>query len=155
MRGTMSARTRIKAILGLTSSDDASAGLDELRDLLAEREATLNLTAVYGEPYPNMQDEPTVVFPYTLKTGDGDDYGAGAKEFALPDNGLADPDAPLTKFIGKRHGISPDDVDFEALASIEGTSAPARLTDEGDVVVGSSHDLTTESDDSAGEVVEA
>lgn len=129
----MTAINRIKAILGLTGEVEAD-GLEQLRDLLAEREAELNLSATYGRPYPNMTDEPTVVFPYTLTTGDGEDYGAGAKEFILPDNGLDD-DAPLTKFIGKRHGISPDEVDFDALAAVEGTTADATLTESGDVEV--------------------
>lgn len=117
-------------------NDEVEAdGLEQLRDLLAEREAELTLTAEYGRPYPNMTDEPTVVFPYTLVTGDGEDYGAGAKEFVLPDNGLSDADAPLTKFVGKRHGIGPDEVDFDALASVEGTTADAELTERGDVEV--------------------
>lgn len=117
-------------------NDDVEAdGLKQLRDLLAEREAELTLTAEYGRPYPNMTNEPTVVFPYTLVTDDGEDYGAGAKEFVLPDNGLDDADAPLTKFVGKRHGIGPDEVDFEALANVEGTSANAELTESGDVEV--------------------
>lgn len=83
-----------------------------------------------------MTDEPTVVFPYTLVTENGEEYGAGAKEFILPDNGLNDTEAALTKFIGKRHGIGPDEVDFEALASVEGTTADASLNEAGDVEVG-------------------
>jgi len=117
-------------------TDEAQPGLDTLHELLAEREAELTLTAEYGRPYPNTQDEPTVVFPYTLYTGDGEEYGAGAKEFVIPDDGLTDADAPLTKFIGKRHGIGPDEVDFDALANVEGTSASAELTEDGDVLVG-------------------
>jgi len=134
MRQTMSALNRIKAILGLTGDVEAD-GLEQLRELLAEREAELNLSATYGRPYPNMTDEPTVVFPYTLQTGDGEDYGAGAKEFVLPDNGLDAADSPLVAFIGKRLGIGPDDVDFEALASVEGTTANATLNEAGDVEV--------------------
>jgi len=131
----MSALNRINAILGL--NDDVEAdGLEQLRDLLAEREAELNLSATYGRPYPNMTDEPTVVFPYTLQTGDGEDYGAGAKEFVLPDDGLGASDSPLVRFIGKRHSIGPDDVDFEALASVQGTTANATLNEDGDVEVG-------------------
>lgn len=118
------------------NDDDVEAdGLTALRELLAEREAELSLEATYGRPYPNMTEEPTVVFPYTLTTADGEDYGAGAKEFVLPDNGLGDNDAPLTKFVGTCLSIGPDDVDFEALASVEGVSASATLTESGDVVV--------------------
>lgn len=130
----MSVTQRIKSLFGSTT--DEADGLTALRELLAEREAELNLTATYGRPYTNMTDEPTVVFPYTLVTEDGEDYGAGAKEFLLPDDGLKDTEAPLTKFICKRHGIGPDEVDFEALASVEGTTADASLNEAGDVEVG-------------------
>lgn len=130
----MSATQYLKSLLGL-GTERAQPGVEELRDMLAEREAELTLTAEYGRPHPNTTDEPTVVFPYTLYTGAGEQYGGGAKEFVIPDDGLADPDAPLTKFIGKRHGISPDDVDFEALLAVEGTDADAELNEEGDVVI--------------------
>lgn len=133
MRHTMSTIERAKALLGLGT--DEQDPLEQLRDLLAEREAELSLTATYGRPEPNLTDEPTVVFPYTLHTGDGEEYGTGAKEFVLPDDGLDDADAPLTKFVGKRHGIGPADVDFDALASVEGTSASATLNESGDVQV--------------------
>lgn len=147
----MSLTTQIKAILGLT--DDEVDGLEQLRSLLQEREASLTLEAQYGRPYPNMTDEPTVVFPYTLFTAEGKEYAAGCKEFVLPDNGLEDADAALTKFIGKRHGIGPDEVDFDALAGVEGTTAEATLNESGDVEVGAvASTVTTDSDDSAEEV---
>jgi len=130
----MSVLNRIKAILGLNGDVEAD-GLEQLRELLAEREAEQNLSATYGRPYPNMTDEPTVVFSYTLHTGEGEDYGAGAKEFVLPDNGLDAADSPLVLFIGKRLGIRPDDVDFDALASVEGTTANAAFNEYGDVEV--------------------
>lgn len=142
----MSMTQRIKAILGLT--DEASTDTDEieqLRELLAEREAELNLGAEYGRPHPNMEGEPTVVFPYSIYN-DGNEYGAGAKEFLLPDDGLGDTEAPLVKFVGKRHGIGPDEVDFEALANVEGTTADAFLNDDGDVVVSEGLAVPTDGD---------
>jgi len=69
-------------------------------------------------------------------TSDGDEYGTGSKEFALPDDGLNASTAPLVRFIKQRHGIQTGDVDFEALASVEGTTAPAELNEDGDVKVG-------------------
>lgn len=135
MQQPMSVTDYIASIFGRDTAAKSPNELEQLRTLLDRREKKLNLTAEYGRPHPNTRSEPTVVFPYTLYAGD-EEYGAGAKEFALPDNGLADTDAPLTKFIGKRHSIGPDEVDFEALASVEGTTAEAELTDEGDVIVG-------------------
>jgi len=129
----MSAIERLKDLFG--RSDDATDGLELIRELLAEREAELTLEAEYGRPHPNMTDEPTIVFPFTTFTKDGKEYGAGAKEFRLPDNGLED-DAPLTEFIAKRHGVSVEEVGFEELAAVEGTTAPAELTENGDVEVG-------------------
>lgn len=117
-------------------SDDPTDGLDLIEELLNEREATLSLEAEYGRPHPNMKDEPTVVFPYTLYTGDGEQYGTGSKEFVIPDDGLQDSTAPLVSFIKKRHEIQTGDVDFQALANVEGTTAPAELNAKGDVVVG-------------------
>ena len=122
----------------LFGDDTANEGdeIEQLRELLARREATLQLEAVYGRPYPNMTDEPTVVFPYTLYTSDGAEYGGGAKEFVVPEDGLLDAESPLVEFVAKRHGIAVDDVDFQCLVEVEGTSAGAELTDDGDVVVG-------------------
>lgn len=117
---------------GTTEAPDE---LDVLKNLLEAREATLELSAEFERPFPNTKDEPTVVFPYTLVTSDGEEYGAGAKEFLIPDNGLNDTDSPLVKFVGQRLNVGPDDVDFEALAAVEGTTAPADLTDEGDIEV--------------------
>ena len=135
IRDAMSVTGYIAGLLGLNETEEAD-GLQQLRDLLAEREAELTLEAEYGRPHPNMTDEPTVVFPYSLYTGDGEEYGAGSKEFVIPDNGLNDTDSPLVQFVGRRLGIGPDDVDFEALASVEGTSASAELKENGDVEVG-------------------
>lgn len=149
----MTAINRIKAILGLNEVE--ADGLTQLRDLLAEREAELSLTAEYGRPHPNMQDKPTVVFPYTLSDQNGEDYGAGAKEFVIPDNGLNDADSALVAFIGKRLGVGPDDVDFEALASVEGTTANAELTESGDVEVAAGAPAATESSDTSDNEVSA
>ena len=129
----MSVSQRIKALFG--STDDSKDGLALLEELLAEREAELTLTATYGRPHPNMTDEPTVVFPYTLYTDEGEQYGSGAKEFVIPDDGLNDTDAPLTQFIAGRLNVEADEVDFSALTKVEGSSADATLNDDGDVEV--------------------
>jgi len=115
-------------------NDNSGADIEVLRDLLMEREATLDLTAVYGEPSANTQGEPTAAFPYTTYS-DRSKYSKGAKEFVIPDDGLSDTDGPLVQFIAKRHGIAPEDVDFGALAGVEDTEASADLNDDGDVVV--------------------
>lgn len=131
----MSALGFIKGLLGLNDSDEVEeGGLDILAELLAEREATLALDAEYGQPTTNTLGEPTAVFPATL-FHDGEEYGAHVKEFTLPDNGLDDTEAPLTQFVADAHGISPEEADFSDLAAIEGMSADARLTEEGDLVL--------------------
>lgn len=127
----MSAFQQLKAYLGFGTTTN---GTEQLRQLLLEREAALDLSVQYGEPTSDMQDQPTAVFPYTIYDGE-EVYGVGRKEFIIPDDGLSDPDAALTKFVGKRHGIAPDEVDFEALLNVEGTTASASLNDEGDVEV--------------------
>lgn len=124
----------IDRLLGGNDSDETN-DLTALRDLLAEREAELSLRAIYGQPYPNLQGKPTAVFPYTLYDENGEEYGTGAKEFVIPDNGLKTTDSPLVKFVGKHHGIGPDEVDFDALANVEGTEVDATLKENGDVEV--------------------
>jgi len=130
----MSATDYILGLFGLGTSEDVDE-LEQLRDLLAEREAELSLSATYGRPYPSMLNEPTVVFPYTLYTGEGEEYGARAKEFALPDNGLSDNESALVRFVAERLNIEPSEVDFDALCSVEGSSANARINERGDVEV--------------------
>lgn len=132
----MSALQTLKSILGLGTTDDAPNELDVLYDLLAEREAELTLSAEYGQPYPNTCEEPTVVFPYTLYTSNGAEYGAGAKEFVIPDDGLQDASSPLAQFIAQRLDIEAADVDFDSLVAVEGTTADAELDESGDVHVG-------------------
>lgn len=134
MRNTMSALQQIRSLFGLTDDDEAD-GLALLRDILSERQAELLLTATYSRPYPNMQEQPTAVFPYTLTDQNGEDYGAGAKEFVIPDDGLDDTESPLVRFISNRTDIDAAEVDFNALASVEGTSADAELNESGDVEV--------------------
>lgn len=116
--------------------NDGEDEVEQLRRLLNEREATLQLEAVYGRPYPNTTEEPTVVFPYTLYTSNGEAYGSGSKEFLIPDNGLLDTESDLVWFIARQHQIVEDDVDFEYLMEVEGSSADAELDDGGDVYVG-------------------
>lgn len=129
----MSLRERISDLFNRTNDDTDE--LELIRELLAEREAELVLEAEYGKPSPNMTDEPTIVFPYTLFTQDGTRYGTGSKEFRLPDDGL-DGDSPLCTFVAKRHGIETDAVGFEELVGVAGTTTSAELSESGNVVLG-------------------
>lgn len=129
----MSILQRLKQAVGM-ASDDGKSDIELLRDLLREREASLSLTAVYGQPRPNMTDEPTVVFPYSLYTADGEHYGNGQKEFVLPDNGLEE-DSNLTAFISIQAGADMDSVTFEDLLDVEGTESNADIDYFGDVEV--------------------
>lgn len=117
------------------STDDEAPTVDALEELFRKRQATLDLTAEFHLPAPNMTDEPTAVFPYTLLTNDGERYGTGSKEFPIPDDGFEDNDAPITQFISNLSGTDAGEVDIDALRSIDGTTADATLNDEGDVIV--------------------
>lgn len=134
----MSVTALVAGILPIGGSDDEDEtdGLEALRKLLNEREAELSLTAIFGEPQPDMRDQPTVVFPYVTQRESGAIYREGAKEFALPDNGLQDEDSALVQFLASHHGIDPSDVEFEDLAAVEGTTATAEVNEHGDVEVG-------------------
>lgn len=123
----MSAIEYIKGLLGLTTDD--VDGLAALQDALASREAELSLTAEYGRPTISNVGEPTAVFPVSLYH-EGEEYGAASKEFALPDNGLAD-DSNLAAFLAER-GIE----DVSDLADIEGQTDDATIGANGDLVVG-------------------
>lgn len=131
----MSVKARIYDLFG--RSDDPTDGIELIKELLAEREAELTLEAEYGKPYPNMTGRPTVVFPYTLYTTDGDEYGTGSKEFALPDDGLKDSTSPLVSFIKRVHEIQTGEVSVEYLAAVEGTTESAYLDADGDIKLGS------------------
>jgi len=124
----MSAIGYIKGLLGLNDEQQAD-GLESLKRFLEERQNTLSLTAEYGRPSVNTQGEITAVFPMTLYY-DGERYGGHGKEFPLPDSGLSDEDAALTKFLNA-HGIE----SVENLAAIEGETANAVLKDNGEVEV--------------------
>lgn len=119
----------------LFGSTDNYDETEHLRRLFECKHAKLNLSAVYGRPYPNTDDQTTVVFPYTLETSDGSEYGAGAKEFILPDDGLNDTEAPLTQFLAARFNIEPEDVEFEHVTKVAGSTADARFDEDGDVRV--------------------
>lgn len=113
--------------------DNEQPSTEMLEDLFRERESSLDLTVVFELPQPNMVDEPTAVFPYTI-LDDGEVYGTGSKEFVIPDNGFADDDAPVTEFIGGTTDTAPADVGVGALYAVEGRQFEAELTDSGDVV---------------------
>lgn len=124
--------------MGLTDlfgNGDQPDELDQLYQMLQSRQQTLGLEARYGRPYPNTTNEHTVDFPYTLFTAEGNEYGAGVKEFIIPDDGLGDADSSLVQFIATQHGIDPEEVTFEDLAAVEGQYDTAELNDEGDVVI--------------------
>lgn len=122
----------IERLFGGNDTDEAN-GLAALQALLAERQNNLSLTAEYIRPTVNMQGEPTAVFPCTLYH-DGEEYGAHAKEFTIPDKGLTDEDAPLTRFLNA-HGIE----SIEDIGAIEGVTESATLNDNGEVEVGIGH----------------
>lgn len=120
----------LKALFGFGSTEEpTTCGLADLQALLHEREATLKLTAEYGTPTVSKQGEPTAVFPITLYH-EGSEYGAHAKEFLIPDAGLSDEDAPLTKFLNA-HGVT----SIGELRSIEGMTDNAELDEAGDINV--------------------
>jgi hypothetical protein len=106
-----------------------------LRQLFDERESTLQLTAQYNTPRPNMTDQPTVVFPYTVYTESGDVYTDGRKEFRLPDNGLEDETSSLVQFLKAKYEIGADEVQFAHLEQMEGKEADAYLNSFGNIEV--------------------
>lgn len=126
----MSLKDKLFSSNETTSEED----LATLQNLLAEREAELHLSAVFGSPKPNLDGEPTAVFPYEIQQ-DGETYANGRKEFVIPDDGLNDPEADLTKFIARQHGIGPSEVDFGALADVEGNSAEIEHDEFGNFLI--------------------
>lgn len=121
--------------IGDTSQAQPTDGAEALNELLRQREETLDLTAVFHQPVANIQDEPTALLPYTLVDRYGDDYGAGTKEFPLPDKGFDDNEAALTQFVARAIGIAPEDTVRADLFAVEGTEAPAEINDDGDITV--------------------
>jgi hypothetical protein len=124
---------RIASLFG--STDDEESTLEALESLFRERESTLDLTAEFGVPNPNLTDEPTAVFPYTLYDSNGEVYGSGAKEFPIPDDGFTDESAAVTQFLGGITDTPVGDVGVGALYAVEGETADARLNPFGDTVV--------------------
>lgn len=123
--------------LPFIGADDTDASPTQtLEDLFRQRESTLDLTAVFHQPEGNLTEEPTAVLPYTLYTADGEEYGTGTKEFVIPDDGFRDNDAFVTLFVGYLTDTDPADVGVGALRAIEGSEAPADLTEAGDIIVG-------------------
>lgn len=116
--------------------NEPSDPIAELRTLFNERETTLRLEAEYGAVKPDTQDEPTVVFPYTVYTSNGERYSSGKKEFVIPDNGLLDRESALVDFLSKVHQIPRDDVTFDDMVAVEGHVSDAELNKHGDIVVG-------------------
>lgn len=125
---------RIAALFGRVDGDSIEPTTDALAELLGERERTLDLTAVYEQPYPSMQDEPTAVFPYTLYDSDDNRYGTGTREFVIPDDGTDDTTSELVGFLGETTNTDYEDVTREHVSQVEGVSADASL-ENGDVVV--------------------
>jgi hypothetical protein len=123
-------------LIDLFGSSEPNDPIEELRQLFDERETTLRLGAEYGTPNPNTQDEPTVTFPYTVYTSDGERYSSGQKEFFIPDDGLLDRESALVDFLSKVHSIPRDDVTFDHLIAVDGHVVGAELNSHGDLVVG-------------------
>ena len=116
----------------LAGSNDEQPTTELLEDLFRERESTLDLSAQFELPEPNMTDEPTAVFPYTIYDS-GEVYGSGSKEFIIPDNGFKDNDANVTQFIGGVTDTPPEDVGVGALYAVESEGVDAFLDDDGDI----------------------
>lgn len=131
----MSVLTAIQSLLGIGGNEQSSeSGLDVLESILAERQAGLDLEAVYEQPSVNTVGETTAVFPVSLYH-EGDEYGATSKEFTVPDDGLDDTDAPLTEFVADANNLDGEEVTFTDLRAIEGMTAEAELTEDGEVTV--------------------
>lgn len=116
----------------LTGDDADKPTIEMLEDLFRERESTLDLSAQFELPEPNMTDEPTAVFPYTIYDS-GEVYGSGSKEFPIPDDGFADNDANVTRFIAAVTDTAPADVAVGSLYAVEGSTVSAELTDDGNI----------------------
>lgn len=144
----MSVIDRITSLFG--SNDDDAPTIEALESLFRESEATLDLTAEFHLPNPNMTDEPTAVFPYTLLDSEGEVYGSGAKEFVIPDDGFEDDDAAVTKFIGGVTDTQVGNVGVGALHAVEGQTASARLNDAGDIIVEVAPEPTEEAAEEGG-----
>lgn len=115
------------------SNDDESTGLDALETVLTKQEATLDLRAEYQEPQFSGKSDDTAVFPYV--TFDGDDlYAVNTKEFPIPDGGLEAADSDLVQFLADANGIDAEDVTFDDLANIQGMTANADISDDGEIV---------------------
>lgn len=114
---------------------DKQSDLDQLRELLARKERDLNLTAVYGEPYARTDvGAETIVFPYTL-FHEGTPYGSGHKEFVIPDDGLADKESSLVRFLTLIHEVDSDAVTFDHVAGVTGIETEAEFDSGGDLFV--------------------
>lgn len=128
----MSVRTYLRRLFG-ANNDDVD-GLQVLADKLASRESTMNLTATYDRPTVNTRGEETAVFPATVYQ-DGEEYAVTCKEFPLPDSGLEDTEAPLTRFLADVWEVDATTITFDDLAAVEGLGADAELNKYGELKV--------------------
>lgn len=112
---------------------ESESGLAVLQQYLRQQEQVLSLEVEYQQPDISGADdgslEPVATFPMELYD-DGAFRGTDALLFPIPDGGLQDGDAPLTRFLNA-HGISTVD----DLAAIEGQVDSAEVTDRGTVEV--------------------
>lgn len=113
----------IKSLFG---GNDETSGIDALKELLEERERTLNLHAEYQEPTADLNGEPTAVFPYVVYQDDTV-YRVGVREFPIPDGGVEE-GTPLAEFLGE--------ASIDALDEVEGSTAEAILEESGEISVG-------------------
>lgn len=123
----MSITDFITRLLG--RGEETADGFEQLQQYLEAQQAVAQFEVEYGRPTISTLGEPTAQFPYTIYD-DGVSYGAGAKEFPIPDNGMQDTGAPLTRFL-HAHSIST----VGDLGAIEGQRDSAELTDGGDLEV--------------------
>lgn len=122
---------RLPSIFGSESADPETT----LRELFNERESSLDMTATFGRPYPNLIDKPTVVFPFEVRTLGGEVYDNGKREFPLPDNGTDDSDSALVTFVASVTNVDTDSVGMDDVFDVAGTTVDATLTNDGTLAV--------------------
>jgi len=122
----------LKRLLFGDDSNDTQSPEDKLRELFAERENDLQLTAVFAKPQPDMQDKPTVVFPFDLIDGDGELYGGNDREFFIPDDGFNE-DSALARFVSDVTGV--DEPTTEDMFAVEGKQARAEIDTFGETAL--------------------
>lgn len=117
----------------LFDTGDSIDNETQLRELFRERENTLALEATFGKPVADTVGEPTVQFPATVRTTDGELYDTVSREFRIPDNGTSETDSPLVTFLATELGIDATDVTVDDIFAVEGDTVDATLANNGSI----------------------